>query len=313
MDSPDTDNSLDVFPVIGLLGQGIGYSLSPMLHDAAGQASGRECDFQLFDVHPEGLDGMLRRVVEFPELVGFNVTTPYKEEVAKRLDALHDSAREVGAVNTVAHRGEHLIGYNTDRPALVSVFRAAIAEGGLQSDGWTVVLLGAGGAARAVAWAALDAGMIRHLIVSTRSRDRMHSFKNDIYTAYSRAGVSFSSHGWLDWATLFVDKPAMLINATPLGSLNADGLIDEPSPVPPGERLGQFSVVLDLAYSPPETELMQAARDAGCTSIGGAGMLVEQAVLSRALWFGTGMEHIERVAMVAMYTSWAVKSKSLFK
>lgn len=307
MHSPESDGSLDTFPLIGLLGYGIGYSLSPMLHDAAGQASRRECDFQIFDVDPDGLNGFLSRLGQYPELIGFNVTAPYKEEVAKRLDALHDDARDVGAVNTVVHRGDHLIGYNTDRPALVSVYRAAIKEGGFQDEGWTVVLIGAGGAARAVAWAAMDCGLVKHLVVMNRDEDRLHAFKNDLYTAYTRSGVTFSRHSRLDWASLFVEPPAMLINATPLGRADARGRIREPSPSPPSAHLEQYSIVLDLVYNPPETGLMKAAQDAGCLAVGGGGMLVEQAVLSRKLWFGEGAEHIERVAMVAMYASWAKK------
>ena len=310
MTTPARDSGLDMFPVIGLLGQGIGYSLSPMLHDAAGRASGRESDFQLFDVQPENLDGMLVRAAKFPDLVGFNVTVPYKKEIARRLNALHESAREVGAVNTVAHRGDHLIGYNTDRPALVSVLKAALDESDFPSENWTVVLLGAGGGARAAAWAVLDVGMIKHLIVASRSHDRLHSFKNDLYTAYSRAGVSFSTHGWLDWATLFVEKPAMLINATPLGRREAGGNIRFTGPAFSYEQLSQFSLVYDLVYSPPETRLVKMAREAGCVAVGGGGMLVEQAVLSRAVWFGEGYEQTERAAMVASYYTWSRKSDS---
>ncbi len=308
MQSPESDHGLNVFPAAGVLGHGIGYSLSPLLHEAAGQASGRECDYQLFDLAPNGLDDFLERVTRFPELIGFNVTTPYKEEVARKLDALHDTAREVGAVNAVAHRGDHLIGYNTDRPAFVSVFRAALKEENLSGDGWTLVLLGAGGAARAIAWAALDLGVIKHLIVSARSEDRLHSFAHDIYTAYTRSKVTFSRHKWLDWATLLVDPPAALVNATPLGSADVGGAVFEASPSPPQEHLKQYELVIDLSYTPPTTGLLKAAEKAGSTAIGGSGMLVEQAVMSRAVWFGEGEEEIERAAMVAAYLSWAKRT-----
>jgi shikimate dehydrogenase len=307
MPPADEEHGLDLFPVAGVLGHGIGYSLSPLLHDAADRASGRRIDYQLFDVPPDHLDSFLLRVTRFPDLIGFNVTVPYKQEVAKRLDAMHEGAREVGAVNTVALRGEHLIGYNTDRPAIASVLRAALNEGELPMSGWTVVLLGAGGAARAVAWAILDLGMVANLIVLSRSGDRVNSLANDTYLAYSHSGATFSSHPAFDWATLFVDPPAMLINATPMGSIGSAGDVGEPSPVPPADHLAQFSVVFDLVYNPPETDLVRAAADAGCRSIGGGGMLVEQAIRSRAIWLGEGKEDVERMAMVAAFHSWASK------
>jgi len=308
MGSPDESRDLGIIPTTGLLGHNIGYSLSPMLHVAAGEASGRQCDYNLFDIPPEHLDGFLRRVVQFQETLGFNVTTPYKEDVASRFDALHDSAREVGAVNVVALRGDHLIGYNTDRPALASSLRAAIKDGGHPDSGWTVVLLGAGGGARAACWALLDTGLVENLIVSARDPDRIHSIKNDTYFAFTQAQATFSTQKWMDWGTLFVESPAMLINATPLGSADNRGRVPHSSPHPPQRVLKQFSLVLDIVYAPPVTGLMKAARSAGVEAVGGGGMLVEQAVLSRSIWFGEGEEDIERAAMVAAYSSWASKS-----
>jgi shikimate dehydrogenase len=307
MDSTDEQHGLDLLPVTGVLGHAIGFTLSPFLHDAADSASGRRTDYQVFDVPPNHLESFLGRVNKFPDLVGFNVTIPHKEEVARHLSAMHETAREVGAVNTVAIRGDHLIGYNTDRPAVAKVLRAELMPEGAMT-GWTVVLLGAGGAARAVAWALLDLGIAVNLVVSARNLDRLHSFANDLYLAYSRAGITFSGHPWLDWTTLFVDPPAMLINATPLGCIGIDGQVGEPSPVPPPDRLAQFALVFDLVYNPPETELLAAARNAGLKTVGGGGMLIEQAVASRSIWFGPGREDAERMAMVAAYHSWASKA-----
>jgi shikimate dehydrogenase len=307
MPNSEEEQGLDVLPVAGVLGHNIGYSLSPLLHAAADSASGRRMDYELFDVPPEHLDSFLRRVSRFPDLIGFNVTMPYKVEVARRLDAMHEGARETGAVNTVALRGEHLIGYNTDRPAIAKVLQAELKDAELPFKGWTVVVLGAGGAARAIAWALLDLGIVDNLIVVARGADRLHSLANDVYFAYSRADATFSRHPWLDWVTLFVNPPAMLVNATPLGNIESGGEIGEPSPVPPPDRLRQFDLVFDLVYNPPETELVRAARDAGHRAVGGGSMLIEQAILSRSIWLGEGKENVERMAMVAAYMSWATK------
>jgi shikimate dehydrogenase len=303
MEPPDEEHGLDIVPIAGLLGHEIGDSLSPLLHSAADSASGRNVDYQLFDILPTQLDMFLSNAVDYPGLIGFNVTAPHKETVAQRLDAMHESARQIGAVNTVAIRGEHLIGYNTDRPAIASVIRAEIAGARLPENGWTVVLLGAGGAARAITWAVLDVGMVDNLIVTARNEDRVHLLGNDAYFAYSQAAATFSRHAWLDWATLIVNPPAMLINATPLGSSR----LPESWLIPSKARLSQFNIVLDLAYNPPETDLMKAAREAGCIVRGGGAVLVEQAIGSRAIWLGQGKESLERAAMVAAYISWVRK------
>jgi shikimate dehydrogenase len=307
MPPSDDNNSLDIFPVAGVLGHGIAYTLSPLLNSAADAASGRGLDYQTFDVAPEHLDSFLSRIVKFSDLIGFNVTTPHKEAIANRLDAMHESAREVGAVNTVALRGEHLIGYNTDRPAIASVLKAELKASELPPAGWTVVMLGAGGAARAAIWALLDLDIADNIIMSARNADRLHSVANDVYIACSRAGVTFTRHPWLDWTTLFVNPPAMLINATPLGTAATDGREGSPSPVPPLDHLRQFEMVFDLVYNPPITGLMAAANKIGCHAVGGGGTLIEQAIQSRSIWLGSGKEDVERMAMVAAYTSWANK------
>lgn len=302
------EQGLDLVPIAGVLGHRIGYSLSPLLHAAADSASGRRIDYQLFDVPPEHLDSFLARAGRFPDLLGFNVTVPYKEAVARRLDAMHEGAREVGAVNTVALRGGHLIGYNTDRPAIARVVRSRLAEHKLPSRQWTVVLLGAGGAARAAVWAVLDTGVVSNLVVSARGGARVNALANDVYVACSRTQTTFSAHPWLDWATLFVDPPAMLINATPLGTVGQEGGFGEPSPTPPPEHLSQFAFVLDLVYNPPETSLVRSAASLGCVAVGGGEVLIEQAVSARSIWMGEGKEQVERMAMVAAYSSWAKKA-----
>lgn len=307
MPHKDGGQFLDSFPVAGILGNGIGYTLSPMIHGSAERAGGKGCDYQVFDITPENLDTFLERSKSMDELIGFNVTIPYKEELARRLDALHESAREVGAVNTVAVRGGHLIGYNTDRPALERVLSAALNDGYFASAGWTAVVLGAGGVARAAIWAMIDIGMLKHLVMMSRNENRAHALKNDFYVDFTQRSISFSSQKWLDFATLFVDKPAIFINATPLGTMGPSGEIDIPSPAVSHAKLQMFDIVLDLVYAPPETVLTRNAVGAEVYAVGGGGMFIEQALLSREIWFGKHRDEKERMAMVSAYVSWSKK------
>ncbi len=304
--SPEDDKTgLDIIPLVGLLGHNIGYSISPMLHEAADDASGPIHDYHLFDVPIHNLEIWLERVTGFPGITGFNVTVPHKEVLSRRLTSVQDSAREVGAVNVVEVVGKDMIGYNTDRPALVKVLDNAIKSGEHPESGWTVVLIGAGGAARAAIWALIDTKIADRVIVTARNKRKLQSFVNDYLVAGSHFGVEVEEGTWLDWENLEIESPALLVNATPLGSMDSMGLVSMPVHGPPNDTLSNFSLVLDMVYSPPVTGLMTAARDAGVEAIGGIGMLIEQAVLSRAIWFGSGNEDIERAVMEKAYEKWA--------
>jgi shikimate dehydrogenase len=298
-------------PVTGILGSKISYTLSPMLHAAADDASGRMVDFQIFDVPPSGLDGWLKQVLLFGEVIGFNVTIPHKEAIYHRVDACHEEARQVGSVNCVGIREGFLVGYNTDRPALGSVIDSALNENELVREGWTVVILGAGGAARAALWAALDLKIAKEIYISSRAEERRFFMLLHVHEEWEGRGVKLIQADWLDWEKLEIGKngnPTMLINTTPLGSSDGKGGIKLPSPFIPDEVLSRFSLVTDLVYEPSVTGLMKSAIKAGVPAVGGSGMLIEQAVRSRSIWFGEGKEEDERAAMVAVYSSYVSKS-----
>ncbi len=298
---------LGLIPVTGLLGHGISYSLSPMLHGFADRAAGRMSDYQLFDVPPTGLRVFLEQVVQFGEVVGFNVTNPHKETLYERLDALHDDAKETGAVNTVSVRGEHIVGYNTDRAAFRSALQAALTEREHPAKDWTVVVLGAGGGARAVVRAILDLGIAQRILISSRTESRRFFLLLHFQEICNALGVELLQHEWQDWETMPIESPALLVNATPLGRMDDRGRIPLPAVLPMDSIFAKFSLVFDLVYTPPVTGLMKRARDLGVQAVGGGGMLIEQAVLSRAIWFGDDKKDQERAAMVAGYSLWATK------
>ncbi|MCK4720202.1 hypothetical protein KAU08_06065 [bacterium] len=297
-------------PVTGILGSKISYSLSPMLHSAADQASGRMSDYNIFDVPPMGLDGWLEQVVKFGEVIGFNVTIPHKEAIFKRLDAAHEQAKEVGSINCVGIKDGFIIGYNTDRPALASVISSALAEKEFPGENWKVVILGAGGAARAALWAVLDLKIAKEIYISSRSEDRRFFMLLHVQKECDNRDVNLIQAEWLDWEKLNIggdENPVMLINTTPLGTADGNRRVKLPSPLIPGDILPDFTMVVDLAYTPPVTGLMKSAEKVDVHAIGGSGMLIEQAIGSRSVWFGEGKEEDERAAMVAVYSSWASK------
>lgn len=297
-------------PVTGILGSRILYSLSPMLHLAADEVSTRMTDYQVFDVPPMGLDGWIEQILTFGEVIGFNVTIPHKEAIYHRVDACHEEAREVGSVNCVGVKDGFLVGYNTDRPALASVIDIALVQNDLSREGWTVIILGAGGAARAALWAVMDLKIAKEVYISSRSEDRRFFMLLHVQEQCDEREVKLIQTEWLDWEKIEIGidgNPVMLINTTPLGSADNLGRIKMPSPFIPENILPKFSLVIDLVYNPPVTALVKSSMHAGVPAVGGSGMLIEQAVRSRSIWFGEGKEEDERAAMVAMYSSWVSK------
>jgi len=248
----------------GVLGWPLDESLSPAIHNAAFRALHIDCAYFTWQVPPEQLADAIGGIRALRAL-GANVTVPHKEKIIEHLDQLSGDATEVGAVNTIQRVGERLIGHNTD----VDGFREFVAgDAGIDLAGKSVVVLGAGGAARAVVRAAGELGASRVTVVARdpKRAERLTSLAEDV-------GVE----AWDRAADAARDADAV-VNATPLGSSDDD-------PLPDHEwRPGQ--VALDLLYLPPVTAFMERARVAGAESWGGLGMLVRQAAASFRIWTG---------------------------
>jgi len=225
-----------------LLGHGIGYSASPAMHNAAFAALEMNARYELRDVALEELAREVDALRE-PDAIGANVTQPFKIEVCRLVDELAPDVRRLGAANTIVRVGHRLVAYNTDLPALAAELPPTIRR---------AVVLGAGGAARAVLAALAAAGCTQTLVL-----DRAH---------------------WSNLPGALVTAD-LLINATPIGTDS-----DE-SPVPP-ELLRPDLNVLDLVYRPSPTRLVREARKRGASARGGAGTLLRQAASSFQLWTG---------------------------
>ena len=250
---------------LALIGRAILGSRSPWLHEQEARAQGMALRYELIDFTDRGLgDDELGSVIaglRKASYAGFNVTYPFKQQVIPLLDELAESAAVVGAVNTVAIRGDRLIGHNTD----YSGFRQSMVE---RLDGvalGVVLQLGAGGAGAAVASSLLSLGVGR-LDLADLDLPKAQALAGNLEDRFGRGRVTVRSPA--DRGTDDVDG---IVNATPIGLLAHPGSPIEPSRIQPRHW------VADIVYFPLETELLQNARARGCRTLDGSGMVVNQA------------------------------------
>jgi shikimate dehydrogenase len=256
----DCDSTIDgATQVYGILGRPVAHSLSPAMHNAAFRELGINAVYVAFEVADlaqavAGLRGL--------QIRGASVTIPLKEEIIPLLDELDPQAARIGAVNTVVNRDGHLVGYNTDWLGALKALeeKTAIAKK-------RVLILGAGGASRAIAFGILEKG--GQVAVTDVDRDKALALSRQLW-------VEVVAPDYLG------QYPAdILINATPVGMEPKSGDI----PIDPN-LLARFQVVMDIVYKPLETRLLKEARSQGCQVIDGLRMLIHQATEQFALWTG---------------------------
>lgn len=250
--------------VCWVIGSPIEHSLSPVIHNAAFAAL--DLDWSSFAVAvPDGRAGAALAAMRSLRLAGLSVTMPHKEAVAGLLDRVTPHAADLGAVNCVAWRGTQLEGDSTDGPGFLDSLRV---DHGWDPAGRRAVVIGAGGAARAVVAALAGAGAAAVAVVN-RSPDRA-----------VRAAALAGPVGSVAAGAEVVADADLVVNATPLGMGD-----DRRLPVD-ASRLGAGQVVADLVYHPAETPLLAAARAAGAVPVNGIGMLVHQAAHALRRWTG---------------------------
>ncbi len=263
--------------LIGLIGSNIMKSLSPSLHEDAFTDHGLQGHYHLMDaerLHGRRLEQLFASAIQVG-FSGFNVTFPFKQAVLPLLDDVSADARQIGAVNTVTiSEGGRAIGYNTDR----SGFRRSVTDS-LGKDavrGQKVVLVGAGGAGRAVAFALMDLG-VAHLSVHDIDGQCATATVADLASHFGTSRCAYISD-----VEASISDAIGVVNATPIGMLGMPG-----NPVPVAAlRSDQF--VADVIYTPMETELILGARAKGCRVLTGGGMCVHQAADAFRLF--TGLE-----------------------
>ncbi|ELZ91853.1 shikimate 5-dehydrogenase [Haloferax mucosum ATCC BAA-1512] len=248
--------------VYGLVGNPVGHSLSPPMHEAAYEHVGLDARYVSFEPEPSALAAALDGA-DALGISGLNVTIPFKQDVLDLVDS-DPLATRIGAVNTIDFGCDEPTGHNTDAAGVTRAFE----RHDVALDGATAVVVGAGGAGRAVAFALADAGASVHIANRTAE------------TAVELAdAVPGATAGGLDTLDRIRDA-TVLVNATSVGMESPDE-----SPVP-AAHLHSDLAVLDAVYTPLETRLLRDAADAGAVTIDGAWMLLLQGVEAFELWTG---------------------------
>lgn len=252
-----------------LIGDPVGHSISPTMQNTALRACGLAWQYELLETPHTQLARVMQRL-RADDCAGANVTIPHKQAVIEYLDEVTPTARCIGAVNTIIKRDGKLIGDNTDAYGVLQVLRDARVE----LRGARVVVLGAGGAARAAVFALADAGVASIGIIN-RTESRALALGDALRQHAPHLEVTVNQNDALTRAHL-------VINATCVGMVPHT---DE-SPLPAHVRLPCNVVVFDMVYRPRETRLLREAACAGAQTISGLGMLVHQGAAAFTLWTG---------------------------
>ena len=253
--------------VLALIGHPVGHSLSPKMHNAAFAAEALDFTYVCLDVAPEDLPAAVKGMAAL-KLRGFNITMPHKRAMVGLVDVLDDGARVSGAVNTVVVEDGLLRGYNTDGGGLV----LACEEASVELGGRRALIVGAGGAAAAIALAFGGAG-VGELHIANRSLDKATGLRDKLRAA----GLNNVHAHPLD----AIPPADVIVNATSLGMKEED-----PLPLPAGYLTGDRAFC-DAVYRPGgETALVREARERGAKVVAGDRMLLYQGVLAQKLWTG---------------------------
>jgi len=259
--------------VLGIIGWPVSHSLSPVIHNAAFEHLDLDYCYVPFPVRKEDLETAVFSLKAF-NIAGVNVTVPHKESIIAYLSDISREASIIGAVNTVLVDGDALRGYNTDGKGFI----ASMKELGHDIHDRSVLILGAGGAARAVAVQSAIEGA-KEIFISNRTARRAEDLKTLIENRFPSVVVAALGLTF-DEIEKVIGRADVVINTTSLGLHEGD-----PSPIP-RELLHPGMFIYDLIYNPPETTLLRYAREAGCECANGLGMLVHQGGEAFKIWTG---------------------------
>lgn len=249
--------------IYGIVGHPVTHSFSPIMHNAAIKHLGLKAEYKLFDINsdnPENLANFCYET-ELNNIGGFSVTMPYKQEIMAYMDNYDPLSKIIGSVNTVVNKGNKLIGYNTDAMGAMRAIR-----GKTDIAGKKALVMGAGGAARAIVYSLKEFGADVYIFNRTMEKAGEIAKEFDIETIEYRMipKVQFD----------------IIVNATPIGSApnSEESLLS-------AKDISPWATVMDIVTNPIETKLLKEAKKAGAKTISGERMLLHQAALQFKLFF----------------------------
>lgn len=260
--------------LVGLIGWPVNHSLSPQMHNAAFADKGLDFCYVAFPVKPAALKQAILGLRALG-MIGANVTQPHKEKVLYYLDEASSEAQTIGAVNTILVEENRLLGYNTDAMGfLISLEK----EAKVQLEGKRIVVIGTGGAGRAISVGAAFS-RVREITLTDVVKDKAKRLVAAIQAVRSEVKTTALEPASEQFAKS-VEAADIVVNATPLGLRP-----DDPLPLDPA-HLSKKTFVFDAIYIPAETPLLKAAREKGCRTLNGTGMLVHQGSAAFKIWTG---------------------------
>lgn len=260
---------------LGIFGWPVAQSKSPQMHESAAQALGIPLRYERFEVPPEALTEAVR-AKHAAGIDGYNLTVPHKVAIMSLLDEVTPAARAIGAVNTVVRRGDRYLGDNTDAPGLVR----SLEEAGVQLIGADVVVLGAGGAARAAVVGLAQAGA-KEIRVLSRRPEQGEALCRSLAEAAGcglKAAPLGEAERHFGRASLLVQATSATLESNPGAQAFAESL--------PLEALPTGAAVVDMVYKPLQTTLLARAAARGLSTIDGLGMLLHQGGIAFEMWTG---------------------------
>jgi len=257
------------FGLAGVIGMPVAHSRSPTIHNFWLNAHGIRGAYLPLAVAPEQLKDALPGLAALG-FRGCNVTMPHKQTAMALLHRVNETAQRIGAVNTIVVEADGtLSGFNNDGNGFVQSLRDA--KPGWRADEGPILVLGAGGSARAVVVALLENGA-RQIRIANRTAEKAQAIASEF-------GPAVTAIGWVDHNAAMAE-PALLVNCTD------QGMIGKPALDVDLARLAPATLVADLIYTPLETPFLAEARLRGCVTVNGLGLLLNQARLAFKAWFG---------------------------
>lgn len=267
--------------IVAVWGSPVGHSRSPAMHNAALAELGLDWVYVPFEVPPDRLADAMRSIKALG-ILGVNLTVPLKEIAVPLVDEIDPAAAMIGSVNTVVNDYGRLRGLSTDGAGLLW----DLSRRHVEPDDWQVFVWGAGGSAKAVAFALAGRGC--RIVIANRTAERARSLARSLGDCAR----------WVAWGSEeyagAMASSRLLVNTTTLGMSPAHA---QEMPIVPTGTLHSGQIVYDLIYVPAETLLIRAARAARCRAFNGLGMLVGQGALSLAEWSGLPLSRIPVEAM----------------